>query len=177
MAATSFAGETKTGLGMKACLWPWLAALVILTMSHGVLAQPRLDPQPLQLDTQVFVERVTTDVNGRPRRLLAINQRAASGDQLIVIVHWRNAGDRPVRASAITRALPRGVNIDPSNPAMQLSVDDGAHWGRLDQLWLPTPLGGVRRAVPADIPHVRWTLPTTLEPGSAGRLSYRATMR
>ena len=56
-------------------------------------------------------------------------------------------------------------------------VDGGAHWGRMDQLWLPTPLGGTRRAVAADVTHIRWSLPQAVPPGHAGRLSYRATMR
>jgi hypothetical protein len=60
---------------------------------------------------------------------------------------------------------------------MQVSVDGGQRWGRLEELWLPTPLGGTRRAVPEDITHVRWTMPTRLSPGETARLSYRATMR
>jgi hypothetical protein len=146
-----------------------LAGIVPL---HGATAQPAL-----RLDTQMFVERVTTDINGRPRRLLASADRAAPGDQLIVIVHWRNESDRPLRDPAVTRALPRGVQPDATDPAIQVSVDGGAHWGRMEQLWLPTPLGGTRRAVPADVTHIRWTLPTAVPPGKGGRLTYRATMR
>ncbi|MFZ2994953.1 hypothetical protein [Sphingobium sp.] len=163
---------------MRTAILPGMIALMTVCVGSALPAQPHMEGKaPLRLDTQIFVERVTTDVNGRPRRLLASAGRAAPGDQLIVIVHWRNEGDRPLRALAVTRPLPRGVDIDPANPAIQVSVDNGARWGRMDQLWLPTPLGGVRRAVPADITHVRWTLPDTVEPGRAGRLSYRATMR
>ncbi|HAF40748.1 MAG TPA: hypothetical protein DCG90_03135 [Sphingobium sp.] len=149
----------------------WLGALALLGAAMPAMAQP-----PLRLDTQMFVERVTTDLNGRPRRILASANRLTPGDQLIVLLHWRNEGSAPLRAAAVTRALPRGVELDLSDPAMQLSVDGGVHWGRLDQLWLPTPLGGTRRAVAADITHVRWTLPHA-PAGHAGRLSYRATIR
>ncbi|WP_076605551.1 hypothetical protein, partial [Sphingobium sp. ba1] len=103
--------------------------------------------------------------------------RVAPGDQLIVMVHWRNQGGEPLRDYALVRPLPKGVELDPSDPALQVSVDGGVRWGRMAQLWLPTPLGGVRRAVPADITHVRWTLPDGVPPGQAGRLSYRATIR
>ncbi len=133
--------------------------------------------QNVRMSTQMFVERVTTDINGRPRRVLMSAERAMPGDQLIFVVHWRNEGSRPARGFAITRAVPRGTRIDLSDPAMDVSVDGGAHWGRLDQLWLPTPLGGVRRAVAEDVTHVRWTLPRHAMPGESGRLSYRAVAR
>lgn len=174
MAARAASGTSEySGHGMKAAFIV-LAGVAPLhgTIAHGAMAHPAL-----RLDTQMFVERVTTDVNGRPRRLLASADRAAPGDQIIVIVHWRNDGDRPLREPAITRALPRGVQPDPTDPAMQVSVDGGVRWGRIDQLWLPTPLGGTRRAVPADVTHIRWPLPAAIPPGKAGRLTYRITMR
>jgi len=133
--------------------------------------------QDVRLDRQMFVERVSTDINGRARRVLESADRAGSGDQLIFVVNWRNEGSRPVRGLAVTNAVPRGTQLDLSDPAMQVSVDGGAHWGRIADLWLPTPLGGSRRAVPADITHVRWTVPDEISPGESGRLSYRATVR
>jgi hypothetical protein len=148
----------------------WLSAIVALAGTSPATAQ-----QPLLLTTQTFVERVTTDINGRPRRILASTARPAPGDQLIVILNWRNDGSAPLRDAALIRPVPRGVELDASDPLMQVSVDGGAHWGRLDQLWLPTALGGVRRAVPADVTHVRWPLPEA-GPGQSGRLSYRATL-
>jgi hypothetical protein len=157
---------------MKAAILPVMIALTGLAVPQAASAQPGV-----RLDTQMFVERVTTDVNGRSRRILASADRLAPGDQLIVIVHWRNAGSAPLRDQAVVRPLPRGVQIDPTDPTMQVSVDGGAHWGRMDQLWLPTPLGGTRRAVAADVTHIRWSLPDAVPPGHAGRLSYRATMR
>lgn len=149
-----------------------MIALTGLVVPQAASAQPGV-----RLDTQMFVERVTTDVNGRSRRILASADRLTPGDQLIVIVHWRNAGSAPLRDQAVVRPLPRGVQIDPTDPTMQVSVDGGAHWGRMDQLWLPTPLGGTRRAVAADVTHIRWSLPDAVQPGHAGRLSYRATTR
>lgn len=157
---------------MKAAILPVIIALTGLAVPQAAWAQPSV-----RLDTQMFVERVTTDVNGRSRRILASADRVAPGDQLIVIVHWRNDGSAPLRDQAVVRPLPRGVQIDPSDPSMQVSVDGGMRWGRMGQLWLPTPLGGTRRAVAADITHVRWSLPDAVPPGHAGRLSYRATMR
>lgn len=131
----------------------------------------------MRLGTQMFVERVSTDINGRPRRILASADKVGPGDTLIVIVHWRNEGAHPVRDFAVTRRVPRGVLPDLGDPAMQVSIDGGGRWGRLDQLWLPTPLGGARRAVAEDVTHIRWQLPDMVQPGRAGRISYRAVMR
>ncbi|MGE4323767.1 MAG: hypothetical protein AB7E60_12170 [Sphingobium sp.] len=128
-------------------------------------------------DTQIFVERVRTDINGRELRMLANPDRLAAGDQLIFVVNWRNISNQEVRGVAVTNSVPRGTHIAPHDPRMQLSVDGGRNWGRLDQIWLPTPLGGTRRAVAADVTHVRWALPSAISPGETGRLSYRATVR
>ncbi len=142
----------------------------------AMAAQASAQP-PIRFDTQMFVERVTTDINGRPRRILTSTDRTGPGDQVIVVVQWRNEGRQWARGQSIVRPVPRDVQIDFSDPAMQLSIDGGQHWGRMDQLWLPTPLGGIRRAVAADITHIRWTLPEEAAPGQTGRLSYRATIR
>lgn len=155
-------------------LLPWFAMMagVAAGMTGVAAAQPAM-----RLDTQMFVERVSTDLNGRARRTLANADRVSSGDTLIVIVHWRNDGSHAVRDVAITRPVPRGIRPDISDPAMLVSVDGGIHWGRIDQMWLPTPLGGVRRAVAEDVTHIRWQLPDRVQPGRTGRLSYRAVMR
>lgn len=159
----------KSG-GMKS--GGWLCALACAFAPQMALAR-----QDIRLDRRMFVERVSTDINGRARRVLESADRAGSGDQLIFVVNWRNEGSRSVRGLAVTYAVPRGTQLDLNDPAMQLSVDGGAHWGRLSDLWLPTPLGGARRAVPSDITHVRWTVSDEIAPGESGRLSYRATMR
>ncbi len=145
-------------------------------LSIGLTAASAWAQPDLRLNTQMFVERVTADINGRPRRILAEASRVAPGEQMIVVVHWRNDGREPVRDHMIVRAVPRGAQLDLTDPSMEVSVDGGMHWGRIDTLWLPTPVGGIRRATAADISHVRWRLPSGA-PGEAGRLSYRATMR
>lgn len=149
----------------------WLAALTGMSApAHGAM-------QDIRLDTRMFVERVQTDINGQARRIVASTDRPVAGDQLIVVLDWRHGGNRVARGLFITRPVPQGAEPDLSDPAMQVSIDNGAHWGRMDQLWLPTPLGGTRRATPADITHIRWPLPAMVGPGQAGRLSYRATIR
>jgi hypothetical protein len=131
----------------------------------------------IRMDRQIFVERTLTDLNGRSRRVLFSAGRATPGDSLVYVLRWRNATDRIVTQPILTDAIPPGAQPDPSDPAMQVSVDGGRRWGRLDQLSLPTPLGGVRRAVPADITHIRWRIGQSISPGASGRIAFRATAR
>lgn len=158
--------------GVRMRLQIWLCALALGLAPQWAMARPNI-----QVETQMFIERVSTDINGRPRRVLASTGRAGPGDRLIFIVNWRNGGNRPVRGLALINPVARGTLLTLAQPGTQVSVDGGLHWGQLDDLWLPTALGGTRRAVTADITHIRWTLPDEISPGESGRLSYRATMR
>lgn len=154
------------GWGAFAC------ALVATAVPFEAIAR-----QDIKLETQMFVERVHIDINGRPRRVLASADRIVPGDQLILVVNWRNEGSQPVRGLAVTNPVPRGMRLAASDPNVEVSIDGGQRWGRLQDQWLPTPLGGTRRAVPTDITHVRWMMPDDISPGESGRLSYRATVR
>lgn len=161
-------GDMRTGQGMRQAL----VALAMIGVSGVAAAQPAV-----RLDTQLFVERVSTDLNGRPRRTLESAARAMPGEPVIVILHWRNEGAQPVRSFAASRTALRGLTPDLAAPGVQVSIDGGRNWDRFDRLWLPTPLGGVRRAVAEDVTHVRWLLPDAAHPGQAGRLSYRSIAR
>lgn len=127
------------------------------------------------LDTQTFVERVQTDLNGRTRRILSSPARLVRGDQLVFVVNWRNRGVRPLRDLALS--VPGTVRIQPDESSMEVSVDGGVRWGRLGDLWLTTLPGGVRRATAEDVTHVRWAMPGPVQPGTGGRISYRGTVR
>ncbi|MDX3909025.1 MAG: hypothetical protein QHC67_04320 [Sphingobium sp.] len=131
----------------------------------------------VKLVAQTFVERVSTDVNGRQRRILVQPQELGRGDRLVFLVRYRNEGSAPVRGFAVTNPVPTALQIDTTQPQMQVSVDHGRSWGRIEALSVATPLGGTRRATPADVTHVRWNVPRPVRPGQEGRISYRATVR
>lgn len=154
-----------------------LFALAGLMAAHVAEAQATDAQAMVRLETQMYVEKVATDLNGRPRRTLESADRLTPGDRVIVILHWRNQGAAPIRDFTAARSVLRGTTPDLRDPAVQVSIDGGRHWARFDQLWLPTQLGGVRRAVAEDVTHVRWQLPDNAFPGQSGRLSYRATIQ
>ncbi len=151
-------------LAAMAALCAWLAPPAMADAGRGVA-----------FATQMFVERVETDLNGRTRRVLTNPARIVRGDRLIFIVNWRNRGERPMRDVAL--AIPGSVRVALDDPAMQVSVDGGNRWGRIGDLWLPTALGGIRRATAEDVTHVRWAMPDAVPPGRSGRLSYRGVVR
>lgn len=129
------------------------------------------------LASQTFVERVSTDANGKSRRILATARHITRGDRLIVVMHYKNDGSSPVDGFAITNPVPASVRIDLQDANMLVSVDHGRNWGRIDQLSVPTGLGGTRRATPDDVTHVRWAVPQPVRPGDTGQISYRAIVR
>lgn len=152
-----------------------LTALGALPLAMGPAhAEPGAAPG-VALATQMFVEQVQTDLNGRTRRILTSPARVTRGDRLIFVVNWRNRGEQPLRDVALS--IPDSVRIALDDPAMRVSVDGGNRWGRIGDLWLPTPLGGMRRATAEDVTHVRWAMPGPVPPGRSGRLSYRGTVR
>lgn len=129
------------------------------------------------LASHLFVEQLSTDANGKPRRTLVPVKRIERGDRLIVVLRYRNAGPTPVDGVAVTNPVPSALRIDMTNPAMQVSIDHGQSWGRLDRLSVATGLGGTRRATADDVTHVRWSVPHALRPGAQGQISYRAIVR
>lgn len=149
-----------------------LAALAALSAPAAALAR-----QPIMLNSDVYVERISTDLNGRERRVLASAPQVGPGDRLVFVLRYRNGGSAPVNDFAVTNPVPAGVRIDPTDRDMLVSVDGGQRWGKLDSLWVRTPLGGTRRATAEDITHIRWTIRSTIGPGDGGRIAYRGIVR
>lgn len=138
---------------------------------------PALARQPVALDAAVFVERVQTDANGHERRTLSEARDLGSGDRLLFLLRYRNGGSSPLQGFTVTNAIPASVRLDLNDPSMQVSVDGGHSWERLDALTLRTPLGGTRRATADDVTHVRWKVTNVVAPGEGGRIAYRGIVR
>jgi hypothetical protein len=141
------------------------------------LAPPAVAQQPyVRLASNVFVEKVSNDLNGRERRVLSAAGQLEQGDRLVFVVRYRNDGAMPVSDFAVTNPVPQTVRINPE-PDMLVSVDGGRRWGRLDRLQMRTPLGGTRDATADDVTHLRWTVRSPVSPGTGGQIAYRGTVR
>lgn len=152
----------------------WFAIPLLLTAFPAPLAaQPS---QSVRLESAVFVESVSRDLDGRQRRLLTTPGQLGQGDRLVFLLRYRNDGKAAVNGFAVTNPVPPSVRLD-AHPDMLVSVDGGRNWGRLDALQVRTLLGGTRRATADDVTHVRWTVRTPVSPGAGGQIVYRGAVR
>ncbi|MBA3942509.1 MAG: hypothetical protein C0520_14980 [Sphingopyxis sp.] len=137
------------------------------------LAADRVD-----LDNHVFLERVTTDANGRERVLLEEPKVVVPGDRLVFVLNYRNAGAQPADRFVITNPMPAAVRFAGAGDAQPVvSVDGGKQWGLLSALSVTMPDGTRRAAQPADVTHVRWAFDKPIPVGGTGKLMFRGVVK
>ena len=130
------------------------------------------------LDNHVFVERVSTDAQGKQRILLEEPKVVVPGDRLVFVLNYRNAGAQPADKFVITNPLPAAVRFaDAGDTRPQVSVDGGKQWGLLADLSIPMTDGTRRAAQPADVTHIRWAFQNPIPVGGTGKLMFRGVVR
>jgi hypothetical protein len=124
----------------------------------------------VHLAGDVFVERLEPAPGGRTARILEHASALHPGDRLVFVVSWQ--GGNPA-GFFVTNPVPRSVVWQPagSDSGEEVSVDGGHNWGPLDSL-LVRDAGGLRRALPEDVTHVRWHAG-----GGAGQVTFRGMVR
>ena len=131
---------------------------------------------PVSLNGDVQVDRVVVE-NGQSKHVLQAPTKVIPGDHLVFTTTYRNAGIKPIENFVVTNPVPAAVIVaDEGDAATALSVDGGAHWGKLSQLKVADGKGGFRPAELMDVTHLRWTV-KLIEPGTSGSLQYRAMVR
>ena len=125
---------------------------------------------PVHLAGDVFVERLEPAPGGRTAHILEHASELHSGDRLVFVVSWQ--GGNPA-GFFVTNPVPRSVVWQPagSDSGEEVSVDGGHSWGPLETL-LVHDAGGLRRALPGDVTHIRWRAG-----GGAGQVTYRGLVR
>ena len=130
------------------------------------------------LDNNVFVERVSTDAQGRQRILLEEPKVVVPGDRLVFVLNYRNAGAQPADKFVITNPMPSAVRFaDAGDTQPLVSVDGGKQWGLLADLSVPMTDGTRRAAQPADVTHVRWAFQKPIPVGGTGKLMFRGVVK
>lgn len=113
----------------------------------------------------------------------ATGQRKAStaamrGDWLVYVFTYRNTGVERIQNYTINHPLvPTAEFVGQETGAPLMSVDKGATFAPLAELRVRNPDGSERAALPRDVTHMRWRIPTIIEPGGSGEVSYRARLR
>lgn len=154
---------------MRTALFPLLAAF---------LPGQALAANQVALDNSVFVERVTTDANGKQRILLEEPKVVVPGDRLVFVLAYRNAGAQAADKFVITNPMPAAVRFaDAGDTQPLVSVDGGKQWGLLSALAVPMAGGTRRPAQPADVTHVRWAFQKPIPVGGTGKLMFRGVVK
>ena len=112
----------------------------------ALMPGPALAANQVALDNHVFVERVSTDAEGKQRILLEEPKVVVPGDRLVFVLNYRNAGAQPADKFVVTNPMPSAVRFaDAGDTRPFVSVDGGKQWGLLADLSVPME-GGSRRA-------------------------------
>ena len=134
----------------------------------------------LQLSNQVFQVVDIKTADGRTERKTVPAATVVPGTEVLYVISYRNAGDKPAESIAITNPVPAELEYVAAlgpGPASQVSVDGGANYGALTSFTVTGADGEPRAAQAADVTHVRWTLNTAVTPGDGSSVSFKARLK
>jgi len=144
----------------------------------ALMPGPALAANQVALDNHVFVERVSTDAEGKQRILLEEPKVVVPGDRLVFVLNYRNAGAQPADKFVVTNPMPSAVSFaDAGDTRPFVSVDGGKQWGLLSDLSVPMTDGTHRAAQPADVTHIRWAFQNPIPVGGTGKLMFRGIVK
>ncbi len=133
---------------------------------------------PLQLTSDVFVEREIKRTDGSKKVVLEKPSLVTPGDNLVFVVHYKNTGGAAASNFSVTNPLPRAVAFNGTSDGLEIvSIDGGKSWGFLSALRMAGADGSVRPALMTDVTHIKWNLNQTLAPGSEGKLIFRGIVK
>lgn len=145
-----------------------------------MIASPALaqNANAVSLNSDVMVERTTTDADGRSQVTLEEPRVVVPGDHLVFVLRYRNNGAQPAGAFVVTNPLPSAVAFQgTTDTSASFSVDGGRNWGVLSTLEINNSDGSKRPARAEDVTHIRWAFAQPIPAGQAGRLMFRGIVR
>jgi uncharacterized repeat protein (TIGR01451 family) len=149
----------------------FFAALIATpTMAQGNSA--------VSLNSDVLVERTSTDASGRVQVVLEEPRVVVPGDKLVFVLRYQNNGRAPASDFVVTNPLPAAVAFQASgDERADVSIDGGRSWGKLGALTVRDADGSSRAARADEVTHVRWAFAQPIPAGEAGRLMFRGIVR
>lgn len=150
----------------------FIATLALATAPAAALAA-----QNVSLDSEVLVERVKTDAQGKRVVTLEAPKVVTPGDRLVFALSYRNGGAQPAADFVVSNPIPSAVAFDGAEGAADVSVDGGKSWGRLAALKVRQADGTFRPAVAADVTDVRWAFTQAIPAGGSGKLNFRGIVK
>ena len=149
-----------------------LIAILLTVCSVPVAAAAQERPLKLQSD----VKLVRPSQQGGAPELVA-PEGVVPGDTLLFTTSYRNEGAAAVNDFVIVNPVPEDLVLtDEAAAATEVSVDGGAHWGKLGELKVVSAVGQERPATAQDITHMRW-LVASVAPNGIGQVEFSARVR
>ena len=150
----------------------------LLFLLAFLASAPALAQSQVALNSEIFVERVTTDANGRQSASLEAPGVVTPGDPLVFVLHYRNDAASPATDFVVTNPIPESVSyVRAESAGSVLSVDSGRTWGDLATLRVRAADGSSRPAAAADVTHIRWRIAQPIPPGGQGELRFRGVVK
>ena len=152
------------------------ALLLTATTVFGGAAT--LAATPLELNSDVFVERQIVRTDGSNAVVLEKPNMVTPGDNLVFVVRYKNVGKSIASNFVVTNPLPSAVAFNGTSDGQEVvSVNGGKNWGALGTLRVTKIDGSVRSAVLTDVTHIKWNLNQPLAAGAEGKLIFRGIVK
>jgi uncharacterized repeat protein (TIGR01451 family) len=133
---------------------------------------------PLQLSSDVFVEKQVVRADGSRKVVLEKPNLVLPGDKLVFVVKYRNTGTATASNFVVTNPLPAAVAFNGTSDGLEIvSIDGGKNWGDLALLRVKQSDGTVRPAQHSDVTHIKWNLNQRLTAGAEGKLIFRGIVK
>lgn len=151
--------------------------MIFLALSASLIATPAL-ANSVALDNDVFVERVSTDADGKRKVTLEAPKVVVPGDRLVFVLNYRNASGKPADKFVVTNPMPSAVQFaEQADDNAVVSVDGGKNWGTLTELRVVDTNGDQRPARTDDVTHIRWAFSQPIPAGGSGKLMFRGIVK
>ena len=158
---------------MKHSIWALIAVLALLAGSERAFAAT-----PLQLKSDVFVERQVVRSDGSNAVILEKPDMVTPGDNLVFVVRYKNVSGSTASNFVVTNPLPSAVAFNGTSDGLEVvSTDGGKSWGVLGTLRVTKLDGTTRPAVFTDVTHIKWNLNQPLTAGAEGKLIFRGIVK
>jgi uncharacterized repeat protein (TIGR01451 family) len=158
---------------MKTVISTLLATIIMAFASSAAVATT-----PLELKSDVFVERQVIRNDGSKSVVLEKPNMVTPGDNLVFVVRYKNVGGATASNFVVTNPLPSAVSFNGTSDGLEVvSIDGGKSWGILGTLRVTKADGTMRAAALTDVTHIKWNLNQKLTAGAEGKLIFRGIVK
>ncbi len=155
-----------------------MISVLLVAMGLGLGTTSISAATPLELKSDVFVERQIVRSDGSNAVVLEKPNMVTPGDNLVFVVRYKNVGGSTANNFVVTNPLPAAVVFNGTSDGLEVvSVDGGRTWGILGTLRVAKRDGTPRSAMLTDVTHIKWNLNQPLTAGAEGKLIFRGIVK